>query len=126
MTNDAEGDTKAGLTAVPRSGGGYTLPPTSIAQTSRADELYIVVRQVTVGDVDPNGVRRGRRAARPSRTSTTTSSVATSAEATIARRAEIYFIDQNRTIYELTGATAETKLVAETATCADVRAALPM
>ena len=28
MTNDAEGDMNAGLTAVPRSGGGYTLPPT--------------------------------------------------------------------------------------------------
>ena len=47
MTNDAEGDTHVGLTAVPRSGGGFTLPPTSILQTSRADQLYIVVRQVT-------------------------------------------------------------------------------
>src|SRR4051794_27941455 len=47
MTNDPDGDTKPGLTAVPRSGGGYTLPPTSILQTSRADQLYIVVRQVT-------------------------------------------------------------------------------
>ena len=36
-----------GLTAVPRSGGGFTLPPTSILQTSRVDQVYIVVRQVT-------------------------------------------------------------------------------
>ena len=39
---------------------------------------------------------------------------------------EVNFIDQNRTIYEIVSATAETKIVAETATCADVRAALPM
>ena len=39
---------------------------------------------------------------------------------------EVNFIDQNRTIYEITSATARTKIVAETATCADVRAALPM
>ena len=39
---------------------------------------------------------------------------------------EINFVDQNRMIYEVTGATAQTKIVAETATCADVRAALPM
>jgi len=47
MTNDAEGDMNPGLTAIPRSGSGYTLPPTSIAQSARADQLYIVVRQVT-------------------------------------------------------------------------------
>ena len=39
---------------------------------------------------------------------------------------EINFIDTNRTIYEIVSATAQTKIVAETATCADVRAALPM
>ena len=33
---------------------------------------------------------------------------------------------QNRTIYQIISATAQTKIVAETATCADVRAALPM
>ena len=47
MTNDAEGDMHVGLTAVPRSGGTYKLPPTSIAQSARADQLYIVIRQVT-------------------------------------------------------------------------------
>jgi hypothetical protein len=40
--------------------------------------------------------------------------------------ADINFIDTNRAIYEITGATAQTKVVADTATCADVRAALPM
>src|SRR5262245_7129782 len=47
MTNDAEGDMKVGLTAIPRSGGDYKLPPTSILQSARVDEVYIVTRQVT-------------------------------------------------------------------------------
>jgi len=40
--------------------------------------------------------------------------------------AEVAFIDTNRAIYDITGATAQTKIIDETATCADVRAALPM
>ena len=39
---------------------------------------------------------------------------------------EVNFIDTNRTIYDITSATAETKVMPDTATCADVRAALPM
>jgi hypothetical protein len=125
MTNDAEGDMNVGLTAVPRSGGGFTLPPTSILQLSRADELYIVTRQVTTA------------------TLTRTACDQTSGSATLMHfnnhvvgchvsggddcsSSAINFIDQNRTIYEVVSATAQTKIVAETATCADVRAALPM
>jgi len=125
MTNDADGDMSAGLTAVPRSGGGYTLPPTSILQSARADKLYIVVRQVTSAML------------------TRTACDQTSGSATFAylnnhvvgchvmggvdcMPNDVNFIDQNRTIYEITGATAQTKIIAETATCADVRAALPM
>jgi hypothetical protein len=125
MTNDADGDSNVGLTAIPRGGAGYTLPPTSIVQTSRADELYIVVRQVTSAML------------------TRTACDETSGSATIAHldnhvigchvsggadcmASEIDFIDKNRTVYEITGATAETKIVPETATCADVRSALPL
>jgi hypothetical protein len=122
---DAEGDMNPGLTAVPRSGGDYKLPPTSILQLSRADQVYIVTRQVTEA------------------TLTRTACDATSGSATFAHfnnhvigchvmggsacsPTEVNFIDMNRTIYELVSATAQTKIIAETATCADVRAALPM
>ncbi len=125
MTNDAEGDMHVGLTAVPRSGGTYTLPPTSILQSARADQLYIVIRQVT------------------SATLTRTACDQASGSATFMYlnnhvvgchvmggsdcvSSDITFIDNNRAIYEITGATAQTKVVADTATCADVRAALPM
>jgi len=125
MPNDAEADMHPGLTSIPRSGTGYTLPPTSIAQTMRADQLYIVVRQVTAA------------------TLTRTACDQTSGTATLSHLdnhvigchvmgrddcmpAEISFIDMNRAIYAITSATAQTKIVADTATCGDVRAALPM
>ena len=124
MTNDAEGDNHPGLTSIPRSGTGYTLPPTSILQTSRADQLYIVTRQVT------------------SVTLTRTACDETSGSATFTHldnhvigchimggsdcTTEQNFIDQNRAIYDITGATAKTKIVDANATCDDVRVALPM
>jgi hypothetical protein len=125
MTNDAEGDMNPGLTSIPRSAGGFTLPPTSILQTSRADQLYIVVRQVT------------------SATLTRTACGETAGSATFAHLdnhvigchvmggsgcmpTEVNFIDQQRTIYTINSATAQTKIIADGATCADVRAALPM
>ena len=125
MTNDAEGDNHVGLTAIPRSGNGFTLPPTSLLQTSRVDQVYIVVRQVTSAML------------------TRTACDAASGSATFAHfnnhvvgchvmggadcvAEQIGFVDMNRTIYQVTSATAQTKLVADTATCADVRAALPM
>ena len=125
MTNDADGDMSPGLTAVPRSGGGYTLPPLSILQLARADKIYSVLRNVA------------------STTLTRTSCDEASGPVTFTHfenhvigchvsggddcmPGEVNFVDQNRTIYEVTGATAQTKIVAETSTCADVRAALPM
>jgi hypothetical protein len=125
MTNDAEGDTHVGLTSIPRSGSPYTLPPTSILQSARADQLYIVTRQVTTA------------------TLTRASCDEASGTATFAHfdnhvvgchvmgagdcsPTEVNFIDTNRTIYEITSATAQTKTIADNATCADVRAALPM
>jgi hypothetical protein len=125
MTNDAEGDNHVGLTAVPRSGTGYTLPPTSLAQDMRVDQVYIVVRQVTSAML------------------TRTACDQASGSATFAHfnnhvvgchvmggadcmPPQISFVDTNRTIYTVASATAQTKVVADTASCADVRAALPM
>jgi hypothetical protein len=125
MTSDAESDGSPGLTAVPRSGAGYTLPPTSILQNARVDRIYSVLRNVA------------------STTLTRTSCDQTSGPVTFTHFENhvigchvmggsdcspdaVEFVDDNRTIYEVAGATARTKVVAETATCADVRAALPM
>ena len=124
MTNDADGDTNVGLTAVPRSGTGYTLPPTSIVQTSRADELYIVVRQVTSAMLTRTACDETKGGATIMHLDNHVVGCHVSG-GNDCMATEINFIDQNRTIYAITGATAETKVVPETATCADVRAALP-
>ena len=125
MINDAEGDMHAGLTAIPRSGGTYTLPPTSILQTARADQLYIVIRQVTSAMLT--------RTACDQASGTATFAFLNNhvvgchiMGASDCMPNDVNFIDNNRTIYDITSATAETKVVADTATCADVRAALPM
>ena len=47
MTNDAEGDMHVGLTAVPRSGGRLHAAAHLDRADARADQLYIVIRQVT-------------------------------------------------------------------------------
>jgi len=125
MTNDAEGDMHPGLTSIPRSGTGYTLPPTSIAQSTRADQLYIVVRQVTAATLTRTACDQTSGAATLSHLDNHIIGCHVMG-ASDCMPDEINFIDQNRAIYEITGATAQTKVVADTATCADVRAALPM
>ena len=125
MTNDAEGDMNVGLTAVPRSGGGYTLPPTSILQLSRADQVYIVTRQVTSATLTRTACDQALGSATLMQFNNHVVGCHVSG-GDGCMPSEVNFIDQNRTIYEITSATAQTKIVAETATCADVRAALPM
>ena len=125
MINDAEGDMHAGLTAIPRSGGTFTLPPTSILQTARADQLYIVIRQVTSAML----TRTACDQASGSATFAFLNNHVVGCHimgASDCMPNDVSFIDNNRTIYDITSATAETKVVADTATCADVRAALPM
>jgi hypothetical protein len=125
MTNDAEGDMNAGLTAVPRGGNGYTLPPTSILQLSRADEVYIVTRQVTAASLARTACDEASGTATFAHFNNHVVGCHVMGGGDCSPT-EVNFIDQNRTIYEITSATAQTKLVAETATCADVRTALPM
>jgi hypothetical protein len=129
MTVDSDGDMNPGLTSVPRNGGGYVLPPTSalgaILGGARADKVYLVTRNVATNMM------------------TRTSCDESSGTATFmhfdnhvvgchvsgggeCKSDEVAFIDTNRTQFQVMSATIETKVVADTATCADVRTALPM
>ena len=124
-TVDADGDGTPGLTAAPRTGGGFVAPPTSILQTSRVDKVYLATRNST-------SVMLTRTACDEfSGTVTFThfdnhvmgchvmgGQECTAAEAT--------FVDNNRTIFQVSSATNQIKTVPDNATCADVRAALPM
>jgi len=125
MTNDADGDNHVGLTAVPRSGTGYTLPPTSIAQSMRVDLVYIVVRQVTSAMLTRTACDQASGSATFAHFNNHVVGCHVMGGADCVA-SEINFVDTNRTIYQVASATAETKVIADTATCADVRAALPM
>jgi hypothetical protein len=125
MITDADGDTNPGLTSIPRSGGTYTLPPTSIAQSARVDKLYIVNRNGST----PMLTRTACDAASGPAMAVHIDNHVVGCHvmgASDCMPSEVNFVDSNRATYTIVSATADTKIVADTATCADVRAALPM
>ena len=125
MITDAEGDLNPGLTSIPRSGGGYTQPPTSIAQTARVDKLYVVIRNAS----SPMLTRTACDEASGPATFMHLDNHVVGCHVgggSDCMPSEINFVDSNRAIYTITSATAQTKILPDTATCADVRAALPM
>ncbi len=121
---DHDGDGKLGITGVPRDGGGYTLPPTSILQTSHADRLYIASRNTLA--------LSGKRETCTSTKGTVNVThfdnhvigchVKGGGECT---EAQYKFIDDNRTVFVVSSATYETVVVPDGSTCDAVRAALP-
>ncbi len=121
---DHDGDGKKGITAVPRDGGGYTLPPTSLLQTSHADRLYIASRNTVAlsGTRDTCTSMKGTATVTHFDNHVIGCHVKGGGECT---EAQYKFIDDNRTVYKVTSATYETKIIADGANCDAVRAALP-
>jgi hypothetical protein len=127
MGVDADGDGKPGYIAAPRNGGGFVLPPTSVGlggSAPAAEKLFLVSRHV----VTINGTR--------------TSCDEMSGPATVSafdshvmgcllrgggecNKGQTDFVDGNRMKYVVKSATFRAKKVADAATCAEVRAALP-
>jgi hypothetical protein len=125
---DADGDGKPGFTAVPRAGGGYVQPPTGLGflgSAPSADKLYLASRTVLSLD--------GKLSTCTDVAGTATISffdshvvgchVKNGGDCTAS---QIDFVDQSRTLYKITSATFTAKKIADDATCADARAALPM
>jgi hypothetical protein len=129
MPTDFEGDTIPGLTTLPRASGGYVLPPTSIAGAiglgSRADKVYITDRNVATVTHKWTSCDEGAGTEefKYFNNHVIGCHVMGAADCTAA---EIKFVDDNRTIFSVTSASTKTKIVPDTATCADVRNALPM
>jgi prepilin-type processing-associated H-X9-DG protein len=125
---DADGDGKLGFTAVPKAGDGFVQPPTGIDLLRRpppADQVYVASRTV----IGLQGMLTS--CTEVSGTANVTFFDSHVVGCHIRGGAEcmpdqIDFVDQARTIYKINGATFTAKQVPETATCADVRAALPM
>ena len=127
MTVDADGDGHPGFTAVPRKGGDYVQPPTGLGflgSAPTADKLYLSSRTVvslkgTLGSCTD--------VAGPATITFFDSHVVgchtnRGAECTAG---QVDFVDQARTMYQITGATFVAKKIPDTASCADARAAVP-
>jgi hypothetical protein len=123
---DHDGDGKPGISAIPRNGGGYKMPPTSTAKTSRADKLYLAIRNVMTLTGPADGCPQ---------TYSGTANVTKFENHVIGchvsgggecSSSQSKFVDDNRTIFTVNSATYESKVVDDAATCADVRTALPL
>jgi hypothetical protein len=127
MGVDAEGDGKLGITGVPKNGNGYVFPPTSLGvfgSAPAADRVYIASRNVlslkgmTTTCDDQVGTVNVKFFDNHVIGCHNTMNAECDAN-------QIKFIDDSRTVYVPTGATFVAKRVPDTATCAEVRAALP-
>jgi hypothetical protein len=128
MAVDADGDGKPGFTAVPRAGGGYVLPPTGLGilgSAPSADRLYLASRTVLSLDGKLQGCNEVTGTARISffDSHVVGCHVKNGGDCSAG---QIDFVDQSRTLYKVTGATFTAKKVADSATCADARTALPL
>jgi hypothetical protein len=122
---DHDGDTKPGITAVPRDSGEYQAPPTSLSKTNFADKLYLATRNVMTMTATVAGCPQ---------TYTGTANVTKFENHVIGchvkgggecNSTQAGFVDDNRTVYKVGTATFTSKVVSDNATCSEVRAALP-
>jgi hypothetical protein len=125
-TDDVDKDGKPGLTAIPKSGSGYVNPPLSIAGATgaKADQVYLATRT----EVNMEGAftsctdQSGKTTTKYLDQHVVGCHVAGGGECSAS---QAKFLDDNRTAFTVTGGTYVSKIVADTAICADVRAALP-
>ncbi len=121
---DHDGDGHLGISATPKTGGGYSQPPVDLSMGSRADLLYIASRTTSA----ISGKRTTCDMATGTATVTTFDNhvigchIAGGAECTAAQQK---FVDDNRTVFAIGTSTFEAKTLADGASCADIRAALP-
>jgi len=124
-TFDFDMDGMPGYTSTPRSGGGYVLPPTALGiagSAPSADKLYLVSR---VG-MKISGKRTSCDAHSGTATVTAFNNHVVGCHvkgAAECDKNQADFVDQNRMVYEASSATYEAKVVPDSATCNDVRAA---
>jgi hypothetical protein len=127
MAVDADGDGKPGFTAVPRAGMGYVQPPTGLGifgSAPSADRLYLSSRTIVSLEGKLTGCNDVAGTAKISffDSHVVGCHVRNGGECT---PSQTDFVDQSRTLYKITGATFTAKKIADNASCADARAALP-
>jgi hypothetical protein len=125
---DPDGDAVNGFLAVPRSGeGDYTYPPIGISGVfgSRADKLYLASRTVVglKGKLDTCTEQSGTVDTKFFDSHVVNCHVENGGACT---PDQIKTVDETRTQHQITSGTFKAKEVAADATCADIRAALPL
>ena len=125
---DADGDGHPGYSARPRPDGGYVLPPTALGLgglAPAAETIYLVSRNVMslTGTRSSCDAFSGSAAVPAFDSHVVGCKVRGGGECT---DRQIDFVDQNRMKYLPKSATFAAKSVAATATCDDVRRALPL
>jgi hypothetical protein len=125
VTVDADGDGKPGFTAVPKDGNGYITPPTDFLGIQTADKVYLASRTIVglSGKIDSCTEQSGTAAVTFFDSHVVGCHVKGAGDCTAA---QTDFVDQSRTDYKVTTGVFNSKQVKDDATCADVRAALPM
>lgn len=122
---DQDGDGALGITALPRVGGAFEAPPVNLAQSARADALYLAIRNVmtlTSTSVGCPQTMSGSAEISHFDNHIIGCRVDTGRACTASERD---FVDDNRTVYELHGGSFTSRRIAETASCAEVRSLLP-
>jgi hypothetical protein len=127
-TADSDGDGKPGITAMPRSGNGFVLPPTSLGlggSAPAADMIDLASRTIVSlsGSISSCSDFGGSASVTAFDSHVVGCHVRGGTDCTAS---QTDFVDQSRTSYMITSATFTAKRLADGATCADARAALPM
>jgi hypothetical protein len=123
---DVDKDGRPGLLGIPKTSSGYVNPPVSIvgALGSRADKVDLASRTA----IDLDGAftscteHSGKATAKHLDNHVVGCHLAGGADCSAA---QVKFLDDNRTVYVISGGTYVAKMVSDNTTCADVRAALP-
>jgi hypothetical protein len=123
---DSDGDGQPGITAIPKGGAGYVQPPVEtpiLGFGAKADKVYLASRTALSlsGTVTSCTEQAGMVTVKFFDNHVVGCHVNAGAECT---PAQVDFIDMNSTQYNVAGGTFTSKVVPDTASCADARAAL--
>jgi hypothetical protein len=125
---DHDGDGEPAITAIPKNDGDYTQPPSALGIFGSAptvDKLYIASRTViALTGTFASCTEQSGMAQVESFDSHVVGCHVNGGNDCVAD--QIDFVDTGRTKYQVTGATFASKKVADDASCAEIRAALPM
>ncbi len=126
---DHDGNGYPGITTVPKDTPPYTLPPVDLIGAilpngERADQLYIATRSI----IQLSGTRSSCESASGSANISKFDTHVVGCHLKSGGQcsaAQANFVDENRMLYQIDGASYTMKKVADGASCSDVRAALP-